>query len=93
LENCKISSISDISSVVKKAKEMFPYKDISLGCIRPRARCREEIELASLKAGVTRMEIPSKKTLKAAEDMGYTIKTINACCALPEELENRAIIK
>ncbi|GAF97484.1 unnamed protein product, partial [marine sediment metagenome] len=29
LENCKIPSISDISTVVKKAKEMFPYKDIS----------------------------------------------------------------
>ncbi len=93
LENCKMPSISDISTVVKKAKEMFPYKDISLGCIRPRARCREEIELAALQAGVTRMEIPSENTLKAAEDMGYTIRTINACCALPEELEDRAIAK
>ncbi len=93
LENCKIPSISDISTVVKKAKEMFLYKDISLGCIRPRARYREEIELAALQAGVTRMEIPSKNTLKAAEDMGYTIRTINACCALPEELEDRAIAK
>lgn len=93
LENCKIPSISDISTVVKKAKEMFPYNDISLGCIRPRARYREEIELAALQAGVTRMEIPSKNTLKAAEDMGYTIRTINACCALPEELEVRAIAK
>jgi len=93
LENCKIPSISDISTVVKKAKEMFPYNDISLGCIRPRARYREEIELAALQAGVTRMEIPSKNTLKAAEDMGYTIRTINACCALPEELEDRAIAK
>jgi len=93
LENCKIPSISDISTVVRKAKEMFPDKDISLGCIRPRARCREEIELAALQAGVSRMEIPSKNTLKSAEYMGYTIRTINACCALPEELEDRAIAK
>lgn len=92
MENCKIPSICNISIVVKKAKEIFPNKDISLGCIRPRTRCREEIELTTLQAGVTRMEIPLKNTVKAAKDMGYKIKTINACCALPEELENRAII-
>jgi uncharacterized radical SAM superfamily protein len=66
---------------------------VSLGCIRPRARFREEIEFAALKAGATRMEIPSKNTLKFAENMGYTIRTINACCALPKELEKQAIAK
>lgn len=91
LENCKIPYTDDVSVVVKKAKEMFPDKDISLGCIRPRARFREEIELATLQAGVTRMEIPSKNTLKSAEKMGYTIRTIYACCALPEALEGLAV--
>ncbi len=92
LENCKIPSIDDISKVIKKAKEFFPNKDISLGCMRPRTKWRNEIEFAALQSGVTRMEIPSKKTLKAAKEMGYTIRTINACCALPEELESRAIL-
>lgn len=93
LEKCKIPSIDNISVVLKKAKEMFPDKDISLGCIRPRTHFREEIELTALNSGVTRMEIPSKNTIKAAREMGYAIKTINACCALPEELEYRAILK
>ena len=92
LEQCKIPSADDVSTVVEKAKELFPDKDVSLGCIRPRARFREEIELAALKAGVTRMEIPSKNTLRCASEMGYTIKKIHACCALPKELEKVAIL-
>lgn len=92
LEQCKIPSANDVSTVVEKAKELFPEKDVSLGCIRPRARFREEIELAALKAGVTRMEIPSKNTLRCANEMGYTIKKIHACCALPKELEKVAIL-
>ncbi len=92
LENCNIPLTSDIASVVKSAKDVFPNKDLSLGCIRPRLRYREEIELTALENGVTRMEIPSKKTIETAKQMGYKIKTINACCALPEELEYRAVI-
>ena len=76
---------------IKEAKDVFPNKDLSLGCIRPRLRYREEIELVALENGVTRMEIPSKRTIETAKQMGYKIKTINACCALPEELEYRAI--
>lgn len=87
LEKCDMPSIDDISSVMKYGKDMFPNKDISLGCIRPRLRLRNEIELAALNAGVTRMEIPSRATIDAAKKMGYTIKNINACCALPKELE------
>ena len=92
MEQCKIPSTDDVSTVVEKAKELFPEKDVSLGCIRPRARFREEIELAALKAGVTRMEIPSKNTLRYAKEMGYSIKKIHACCALPKELEKVAIL-
>ena len=88
LGTSRIPSRYDVSYVIKQAKQLFPDKEISLGCIRPRARYREEIELAALQAGVTRMEIPSKKTLHHAQQMGYTIKTLHTCCALPIELEH-----
>jgi hypothetical protein len=91
LSNCKVPSLQDISSVIRKAKEMFPHRDISLGCMRPRLpRFRERVELTALNSGVTRIEIPSKRLLIYAKNKGYTIKNINACCALPEELEERA---
>jgi uncharacterized radical SAM superfamily protein len=92
LEHCKVPTPNDISTVVSKAKEMFPNKEISLGCIRPRAKYREEIELAALKAGVTRMEIPSRNTIQYAKQMGYLIKTFQACCALPKELEKQTLV-
>lgn len=89
LEKCKISPLEDISSVIKETKNLFPKKDVSLGCIRPRSKYREEIELTALDSGVSRMEIPSRKTIDAAKKRGYLIKNINACCALPEDLEYR----
>ena len=87
LEYCNMPSIKDISSVMTYANNMFPNKDLSLGCIRPRLKLRNEIELAALNAGINRMEIPSKTTIEYAKKIGYEIKNINACCALPEELE------
>ena len=93
MEKCTIPSPDDVSVVVKKAKEVFSSVEVSLGCIRPRSKLREEIELAALKAGVTRMEIPSKKTLVAAREMGFTIKNVEACCALPKELETSMMIR
>lgn len=87
LEHCKIPSAQDVTTIIERARYIFPNKELSLGCIRPRATDREEIEIAAVKAGVTRMEIPSKTTIQYAKKNGYSIKTINACCALPKELE------
>jgi uncharacterized radical SAM superfamily protein len=78
----------DVTQIITYAKQLFPTTDLSLGCMRPRTHLREEIELAALKAGATRMEIPHKHTLQHAQQLGYTIRTIQACCALPAEYEN-----
>jgi len=83
----------DVKKVISNAKKLFPKIELSLGCMRPRSRGREPIELAALNAGVTRMEIPSKQTIRVASERGYKIQEINACCALPEEFEERAIKK
>lgn len=91
LQHCQIPTPESISEVISYAKNLFPTKELSLGCIRPRSTRRNDIELAALHAGVTRMEIPSKHTLSTAEFMGYHIQKIPACCALPEELEQKII--
>ena len=78
----------DIATVIQYAKNKFPSLEISLGCIRPRTHLRQEIELAALQAGATRMEIPTKTTLKHVQQLGYTIRYIDACCALPQEYEH-----
>lgn len=81
MENCFPPSIADISKVMKKAGEIS--KEISLGCMRPRNFLREEIEMIALKNGITRMALPSKKTLETAKNMGYEIREIDGCCGLP----------
>jgi uncharacterized radical SAM superfamily protein len=80
----------DVAQTITIAKHLFPTTDISLGCMRPRSHFREEIEIAALKAGATRMEIPARTTIQHAQHLGYTIRTIQACCALPEEYENNS---
>jgi len=81
-----------VRHVIHKICEMFPSTEISLGCMRPRERnIREAIEIAALEAGVSRMEIPSQKTLQYAKSHGYEIVAFDACCALPRIYESLAI--
>jgi len=80
------------ANVIAEVKVLFPAAEISLGCMRPRARAlREAIELAALQAGVARMELPSQKTLRYARDAGYEIIVLDACCALPEVYESTGV--
>jgi len=77
-----------VANVVAGVKVLFPEAEIALGCMRPRNRAlREAIELAALRAGVVRMELPLQRTLRYARDAGYEIFSFEACCALPEAYE------
>lgn len=81
-----------VVNVIAGVEALFPAAEISLGCMRPRTRpLREAIELAALRAGVARMELPSQKTLRYARDAGYEIATFDACCALPTTYEHTAV--
>lgn len=89
-ENISPPGSENVKKIIAKARELFPNLELSLGCMRPRNSYRINLEEAALEAGVTRMEIPLESTLKKAMEMGYKIKKIDACCALPEEFEGRA---
>ena len=87
----KVPDVKDIGRVIKNIHQMFPDTEISLGCMRPRSvLVREEIEIEALKAGVSRMEMPSRNTIRYAMDLGYEVKHYDACCALPERYERLA---
>ena len=80
-----------VGGVIARIKTRFPESELSLGCMRPRDKgLRTEIELAALEAGATRMEIPSRETLRRAEARGYEIRAFDACCALLSRFEARA---
>lgn len=82
----KPPSTSDVVKVVRYARECMPRTELALGCMRPRGNGRSRLELAVLRAGASRVVLPSPLTVKEARRSGFKIKTINACCSLPRSL-------
>ena len=79
----------DIAKVIAVIRFNFPDTEISLGCMRPRGDIKVEIEKYAIKAGITRIEIPSKITLKWLKQVNSEIllKFYSACCAVPKEFD------
>ena len=84
----------DIAKIITLIRIIFPKTEISLGCMRPRGKIREEIEKYAIKAGITRIEIPLKRTYKwiLKQYPKIDIKFFSACCSIPKESEKRAIM-
>ncbi len=79
-------SPGDFEKVAVKARLSFPAAQLSLGCMRPRGTQRLETELAALRAGFDRIELPAERTIGAARAMGLRVRKLPACCAVPEEV-------
>jgi len=79
----------DIAKVIATVRFVFPRTEISLGCMRPRGDIKVDIEKQAIKAGITRIEIPSKTTLKWLRQINPEINLTyySACCAIPKEFE------
>jgi len=82
----------DIAKVIAIIRFVFPNTEISLGCMRPRGKAKTQIEKSAILAGITRIEIPSIKTLKWLKQKYPDIKFkfFSACCAIPEQFEKYA---
>ncbi|MFX1345159.1 MAG: radical SAM protein [Promethearchaeota archaeon] len=81
-----------IAKVIAMIRFLFPMTEISLGCMRPRGRIKIEVEKKALKAGITRIEIPSRDTIKwlLKKNPEIQFKFYSACCAIPEKYEKLA---
>lgn len=74
----KIEETIDIISFAKKK-----IGDVSLGCMRPFQEYRARLDGLVLEGNlVNRIVNPSPSTRKKALELGYNIRTRNACCAL-----------
>lgn len=80
----------DIAKVIATIRFVFPRTEISLGCMRPRGDIKTDVEKFAIKAGITRLEIPSKSTIKWLKQVNSEIhlKFFSACCAIPSEFDN-----
>lgn len=83
---------ADIAKVIATLRFVFPDTEISLGCMRPRGNIKTKIEKYAIKAGITRIEIPSRDTLIWLKEINPEIefKFFSACCAIPKEYEKLA---
>jgi len=93
--NFKAPKPADISKIIALTRIIFPDKEISLGCMRPRGKIREEIEKKAIKAGVNRIEMPSRKTLRWLKKThsDTKLKLFSSCCAVPNKYEKNAKMK
>ena len=82
----------DIAKIIALIRFIFPNTEISLGCMRPRGKIKIEVEKYALRAGITRVEIPSKDTMKWLRKQNSEIqfKYFSACCAIPKKFEKFA---
>ncbi|TXT64408.1 MAG: Biotin synthase [Promethearchaeota archaeon] len=82
---------NDIAKIIGITRLLFPNTELSLGCMRPRRIAREEIEIKSYKAGINRIVLPSKKSLKKIQELNPKIdfEYYSACCAIPQKYEGR----
>ncbi|MFX1275473.1 MAG: radical SAM protein [Promethearchaeota archaeon] len=86
----KRPSPEDIAKVIATIRFIFPTTEISLGCMRPRGEIKVDLEKYAIKAGITRLEIPSKTTLTWLKKVNpeINLKFYSACCAIPKEFDD-----
>ena len=82
-----------VVKIITLTRLMFPTTPISLGCMRPGGRFRQNLDILAFRAGINRIEIPSNPLVKYLKNNRYKLLTFNSCCALPSELESELEIK
>lgn len=83
-------SAEDMARAVAAARLMCPEAGVAIGCMHPRAGKRRMEELA-VKAGADRIVLPSRSTVERAKGLGFTVRHLDGCCAIPRSLEHRAL--
>lgn len=84
MANVPPPSPEDVAKVVAISNLMFPRVPVSLGCVRPGKTYRPKIDEMAIKAGVDRLAIPTKSSIKVATRMGLKTRFYDQvmCCCL-----------
>ena len=70
----------EVCGVLIRARELMPETEISLGCARPRNA--DVLEALALRAGVSRMALPSEETVDLARQLGLEPTFYKTCCSV-----------
>ncbi|MFX1520817.1 MAG: radical SAM protein [Promethearchaeota archaeon] len=89
MENVPAPKPDIFAKIISITRLMFPQTPLSMGCMRPTGRARTLIDIQAIKSGVDRIELPTRSALKELTDLNLEIKRIDACCTVPEWIEQR----
>lgn len=86
-EGIEVPTIGEIEDIIQKSRDMG--LGVALGCMRPRGM--REIERIIIDNGLRDIALPSKETVAYAEDRGYEVEEVPACCGLTDELIKKVL--
>jgi uncharacterized radical SAM superfamily protein len=83
MEDVRPPSPDVVGRITAIANLMHPDVPVTLGCVRPGKSYRRAIDEAAVRAGATKVSIPSEAARKTAEKLGLKIKEIEqSCCGV-----------
>ncbi|HHW19132.1 MAG TPA: radical SAM protein [Firmicutes bacterium] len=80
-ENIPPPDIGDVVRVLAWTRAKAPGLSISLGCMRPKGRYRQELDILAVRAGIDRIVLPHPEVVDAARSLGLEIEKKTECCA------------
>ncbi|MFB0567925.1 MAG: radical SAM protein [Candidatus Bathyarchaeia archaeon] len=81
MENVSPPTSTDIAKVLATARLMMPSTPLVLGCMRPKGKSKEEIDVSAVEAGVNAIAFPAEDAIKQAESLGLEISFSSLCCS------------
>jgi uncharacterized radical SAM superfamily protein len=90
MESVEPPSAEVIARAITATKLMFPKAGVALGCMRPRTE-KGRIEEMAMRAGASRLVLPSRSTIEKTEAGGFRVMHLDGCCSIPVGLEARAL--
>ena len=83
MENVAPPTPDTVGRITAIARLMYPDVPVTLGCVRPGKSYRQAIDEAAIRAGATKVAIPSNVAEKIANELNLKINKIElSCCGL-----------
>jgi len=74
--------LGQVVKLLAEARLRFPDKPIFLGCMRPKGRYRQALDLAAVRCGVNKIVIPTRAAAELARELGLAVNFGEECCVL-----------
>lgn len=81
MEDVEYPEANSVKDIIKKAKEIFCDKPLSLGCVKGSGKYQAELEKYAVEFGFNNIAYPLDETILYAREKDYEIKFSEYCCS------------